>query len=113
VFKLPNPTSKEIREKIIQHKQNYVNQTDIAKYLIISQSTVTKIWKLYKTTGTTQPKPRTQGRKPLVTQQTMNQITQKIQQQPDITLKELVTEFKLPISQAALSKRLITLDYTF
>jgi transposase len=69
-------------------------------------STVTKIWKRYKTTGSTQPKPRTQERKPLVTQQTMNQITQKIEQQPDITLNKPITEFALPISQAALCKRL-------
>jgi transposase len=113
VFVLPNPTSKEIREKMIQHKQNNINETDIAKWLIISQSTVTKIWALHKQTGTIQPRPRTQGRKPLVTKQTMNQITQKIDNQPDITLKELITEFNLPISQAALCKRLKNLDYTF
>ncbi|MCL2173223.1 MAG: IS630 transposase-related protein [Candidatus Bathyarchaeota archaeon] len=113
VFVLPNPTSNEIREKIIQHKQNNINETDIAKWLIISQSTVTKIWALYKKTGTTQPRPRTQGRKPLVNQQTMDKITQKIDNQPDITLKELIAEFNLQISPAALSKRLIKLDYTF
>jgi transposase len=113
VFVLPNPVSNEIREKIIQHKQNYVNETDIAKWLIISQSTVTKIWALHKQTGTIQPRPRTQGRKPLVTEQTMGQITQKIEQQPDITLKELIEEFDLQISSAALSKRLIKLGYTF
>jgi transposase len=113
VFVLPNPTSKEIREKIIQHKQNYVNETDIAKWLIINQSTVTKIWALHKQTGSTQPRPRTQGRKPQVTQQTMNKITQKIEHQPDITLKELIEEFNLQISPAALSKRLTKLGYTF
>jgi transposase len=113
VFVLPNPTSKEIREKIIQHKQNNTKETDIAKWLIISQSTVTKIWALHKKTGTIQPRPRTQGRKPLLTQQTLNQITQKIEQQPDITLKELIQEFNLKISQTALSKHLKKLDYTF
>jgi transposase len=113
VFVLPNPTSKEIREKIIHHKQNYVNEKDIANWLVISQSTVTKVWALHKKTGSIQPKPRTQGRKPLVTQQTMNQITQKIETTPDITLKELIHEFNLPISHAALSKRLTKLGYTF
>src|SRR5215469_17049322 len=100
-------------KKIIQHKQNNVNETDIAKWLIISQSTVTKIWALHKQTGSIQPRPRTQGRKPLITQQTMDQIIQKIEQQPDITLKELIEEFNLSISPAALSKRLTKLDYTF
>jgi transposase len=113
VFILPNPTSKEIREKIIQHKQNNINETDIAKRLIISQSTVTKIWALHKQTGTTNPRPRTQGRKPQVTKQTMNQITQKIDNQPNITLKKLITEFNLQISPAALSKRLKKIGYTF
>jgi transposase len=113
VFVLPNPTSKEIREKIIQHKQNHVNETDIAKWLIISQSTVTKIWKLHKKTGSIQPRPRTQGRKPLISKQTRDQITKKIQTTPDITLKELIHELKLQISPAALSKRLIKLGYTF
>ena len=113
VFVLPNPTSKEIREKIIHHKQNYVNETDIAKWLVISQSTVTKVWALHKKTGSIKPRPRTQGRKPQVSQQTMDQITQKIEQTPDTTLKELIHEFNLQISPAALSKRLIKLGYTF
>ena len=113
VFVLPNPTSKEIREKIIHHKQNYVNEKDIAKWLLISQSTVTKVWALHKTTGSIKPRPRTQGRKPIVSKQTMDQITHKIQQVPGITLKELIHEFNLSISHAALSKRLIKLGYTF
>ena len=113
VFVLPNPTSKEIREKIIHHKQNYENEKDIANWLIISQSTVTKVWALHKSTGSIQPRPRTQGRKPLVSEQTMNQITKKIETTPDITLKELIAEFNLPISHVALSKRLTKLGYTF
>jgi transposase len=43
----------------------------------------------------------------------MDQITAKIDCQPDITLKELLEEFNLQISPAALSKRLTKLDYTF
>jgi transposase len=113
VFVLPNPTSKEIREKIIHHKQNYVNEKDIANWLVISQSTATKIWALHKSTGSIKPRPRTQGRKPQVNKQTMDQITKQIEETPDITLKELIAEFKLSISPAALSKRLIKLGYTF
>jgi len=43
----------------------------------------------------------------------MDQITQKIEQTPDITLKKLIAEFNLQISHAALSKRLTKLGYTF
>ncbi|MDR2699354.1 MAG: hypothetical protein LBC12_00785 [Nitrososphaerota archaeon] len=38
---------------------------------------------------------------------------QKIETTPDITLKELITEFNLHISTVALSKRLVKLGYTF
>jgi transposase len=110
---MPKPITIEEREKIIKHKQNNENEADIARWLFISESSVTKLWALYKKTGTTNPRPRTQGRKPLVTEQTMEQITQKIEQQPDITLKELIEEFNLQITLAALSKRLIKLGYTF
>jgi len=109
----PIPHQRKLEKKIIHHKQNYVNEKDIANWLVISQSTVTKVWALHKKTGTIKPRPRTQGRKPLVTQQTMDQITKKIEQTPDITLNELIAEFDLHISKAALSKRLIKLGYTF
>lgn len=113
VFILSQATSKEIREKIIQHKQNNENEKDIAKWLLISQSTVTKIWALYKKTGSVQPKPCTQGRKPQISPQTMDQLIAKIEEKPDITLNELIAEFDLTVSKAALSKRLTKLDYTF
>jgi hypothetical protein len=35
----------------IFHKENHEKESDIAKWLIISQSSVTKVWALYKTTG--------------------------------------------------------------
>jgi transposase len=43
----------------------------------------------------------------------MDKIAKKMEQTPDITLKELIAEFNLQISQASLSKRLIKLGYTF
>ena len=37
---MPLPLSNEMREKIIQHKQNGEKESDIAKWLVINQSTV-------------------------------------------------------------------------
>ena len=109
---MPQPTSYEIRERIISHKQNKVKEKDIAKWLMISQSTVTKVWAKYQKTNTYQPNPRTQGRKPKINNQTLNQITQQIQQTPNITLKKLIEAFDLKISQAALSKHLKKHNFT-
>jgi transposase len=103
---LPQPTPNEIRERIIGHKQNKVKEKDIAKWLMISQSTVTKVWAKYQKTNTYQPSPRTQGRKPKINNTILNQITTQIKQNPAITLKKLIEIFDLKISQAALSKHL-------
>jgi len=45
---MPTPLSNEIRKKIIQHKENGEKEEDIAKWLLINKSTVTKIWRLYR-----------------------------------------------------------------
>ena len=99
------PVSNETREKIIRHKENKEKQPDIAKWLMISESTVTKVWSRYKNTGSYEPSPRTQGRKPAINEETMAEIENKIKESPDMTLAELIDEFNLGISQSALSRR--------
>jgi transposase len=43
----------------------------------------------------------------------MAEISARIKEQPDITLLEIIDEFKLPISESALCKRLIKLGLTY
>jgi len=109
---MPIPLSNELRSKIIQHKQNGEKESDIAKWLVINKSTVTKIWKAYRERNTIEPKPHKKGRKPAFDNETMNKITTKIKEQPDITLEELVGEFNLNISISALCRKLQKLDLT-
>ena len=110
---MPMPIPNEIREKIIKHKENNETQSNIAKWLMISESTVTKVWARYKRTSSYEPSPRTQGRKPRVDFETMTKIEEKIKETPDITLAELIAEFNLGISESALSKRLKKLGYSY
>lgn len=105
--------SNEIREKIIIHKQNKVTEKDIAKWLLISESTVTKVWSRYVKTGSYLPSPRTQGRKSAVSPSVMAKVEEKIKESPDATLSELIDEFNLGISECALSKKLKKLGYSF
>lgn len=110
---MPNPVSNEIREKIIIHKQNKVKEDDISKWLIISKSTVTRVWALFRGTGEFIPRPRTQGRKSAIDEKTMAKIEAKIRKTPDMTLLELIDKFNLHITESALSKKLKKLDYSF
>ena len=48
---MPKPITNEEREKIIKHKQNNENEADIARWLFVSKSSVTKLWAQYRKTG--------------------------------------------------------------
>jgi len=110
---LAKPISNDKREAIIKHKQAGESEADISKWLFIHPVTVQRVWKKYTETGTYEPNPLNNGRKPQVSKETMDRVVMKIQEQPDMTLQELIDEFNLGISQAALCKRLIKLGLSF
>jgi len=111
--KMPMPLSREMREKIIFHKENGEKEKEISKWLHISESSVTKIWRIYKKQKTIAPKPHKKGRKPAFSAGKMEEIVAKIREQPDITLSELIEQFGLPISISALSRKITKLNLTF
>jgi transposase len=92
---------------------NGEKETDIAKWLCISQSSVTKTWALFKHQHSVEPKPHNRGRKPAFGQDVMDKIIARIKEQPDVTLEELVEEFNLNISISALCRKLKKLDLNF
>jgi transposase len=88
------------------------SKESISKWLFISVKTVKRVWKRYQETGSYEAMPNGGGRKPLVSDETMEQVVSKIKERPDMTLLELIEEFNLPFSESALCKRLIRLGLT-
>ena len=103
---------KEIREKIIEHKTNKEKNKDIGKWLGISESAINRIWNKYKVSGTIENNYKNSGRKSAVSSEKMELVENKIKEQPDITLQELVDMLELNISISALSRKLKKLEYT-
>lgn len=110
---MARPISNDKREAIIKHMQAGENKKEIAKWLFVCERTVTRIWNKFKAVGSYEPNPQNSGRKPMVSEETMNRVMAKRQQEPDKTLQELVDEFDLGISQSALCRRLIKSGLTF
>jgi len=110
---MPAPLSKEKREEIVFHKLNGEKEEDIAKWLLICKSSVTKTWRRYKETNSLESKLETRGRKPAFGQDILDKIVAKIKEQPDITLLELIEEFDLKICESALSRKLNKIDLNF
>ncbi|GHU48595.1 hypothetical protein FACS1894120_7010 [Clostridia bacterium] len=107
------PISKEKRELIIKHKQNKKTEADIAEWLEVSTRSVRRIWKLFITIGDISSNMGNSGRKSKISSEDTLKIITKIEEQPDITLLELIDEFSLDISESGLSKILKKLDFTF
>jgi transposase len=111
--KMPKPLSQEMRKKIIYHHKNGAKNTEIVKWLRVSKASVERILRLHREEKTISPKPHNKGRKPAFCDEKMNRIIEKIREQPDITLDELLKAFHLNISISALSRKLIKRDLTF
>ena len=107
---MPMPLSQDLRNKIVFHKTNGETNADIAHWLRINEKTVRRIWGLYKEKKSVEPKPHNKGRKPAFGQVIMDKIIEKIKEQSDITLEELVEEFDLKISISALCRKLKKLN---
>ena len=106
---MANPISNDMRAAIVKHMQAGKDKREIAKWLFVCTRTVTRVWNRFITSLSYEPKPPNSGRKPLVSDETMEQVVVKVKEMPDMTLVELIEEFNLPISESALCRRLIRL----
>jgi transposase len=93
-----------MRKRIIEAKLRGDTEDMIAYEKEVSKSTITKLWALYRETGSYEPRPNPNGRKPALLQQDLDMITNKIAEQPDITLQELIEELNLPVCVSALCR---------
>ncbi|MDR0797750.1 MAG: hypothetical protein LBE70_03410 [Nitrososphaerota archaeon] len=110
---MPKPITVDEREKIIKHKWNSEKEVDIARWLFVSESSVTKLGVLYRKTGSWMPKYENCGRKPALNDTQTAQIKTEIEKNPDTTILELIEKYNLPISESGLSRVFKKLGLTF
>jgi len=109
---LVRPVSDDKRADIIAAKKRNEPITHIKKWFNISERTVNRIWAKYQKTGTYTPIPYT-GRKSKLGKQQDQQIQDTIAKKPDITLKELIEELSLDLTEGGLSFHLKKMGFTF
>ena len=101
---MPKALSNDLRKRIIEAKVRGDTEDRIASEKGVHKSTITKLWSLYRETGSYEARANPNGRKPALSAQQLEQIGTKIIQQPDITLQELIDEFNLPVCVSALCR---------
>lgn len=98
------PLSLDLRKRIIQARESGHTVRRIATDKAVSMSAIEKLLRLYKATGSYEPRKRRYGKKSCLTPELLAKIEQKINAEPDMTLLEIIEEFKLPICESMLSK---------
>ena len=101
---MPAPLSKDLRKRIIEAKEQGESHAKISKEMKVSISAITRLLALYRESRSYVPRPLNNGRKPRLDQETLQRVRERIQEQPDIALRELIEEFSLPVSAPALCK---------
>ena len=110
---MAKPLSNDVRKIIIKHMEAEKTLQEVADILGISVNAVHTIWRKYQATGSYEPYPPNGGRKPTLTAAQMEEVLNKIAEQPGITLEGLIATLNLPIKKSALSKRIIGAGYAF
>lgn len=94
---------KELREQIIADRERGVTVSELSKIYGVSMTSIFKLQAQYRRTGDVTPQTHTRGSKSKIDEQTLEKISQVLQQQPDITLGELREKLDLPIGESRLS----------
>jgi len=105
-------TSQEKREQIVAAKMRGEKTETIIQWLGVSKSTIDKIWRKQRETGSCASKPYT-GRKPKITEEQAEKVRQEVDAINDITLDELISKFSLPVSKSRLCQLLKSWGYSY
>ncbi|MDR1514391.1 MAG: hypothetical protein LBS45_01750 [Synergistaceae bacterium] len=90
--------------RIVEAKLRGDTEDKIAAEKEVNKSTVTKLWALYRETGSYEARPNPSGRKPALSAEQLEQTAQRIDERPDITLRELIEGLGLPVCVSALCR---------
>ncbi len=89
------------------------NAREIAKYFSVNESTVYRLVEERARTGSYETRTQMRGRKTILTEKQHHDILELVQEQPDITMKEIVETLHLPVGDEAVRRFLIKQGYTY
>lgn len=95
----------EIRELIIKNREEGVPVREISRILHVSESAIYSICRKYKERN--HLNGNYPGRKPRITKEQIASILRIVEEQPDITLEEIIETLNLPIKKSRVSAILL------
>lgn len=103
----------ETRKLLIQALDKTHNAREVAECFSVDLSTVYRLAERMKTTGSVETRTYLRGRKPSLQQKDIQRIDLLIQEQPDITLKEIIEKLDMQVSDETVRKAIQKLGYVY
>ncbi len=103
----------EIRKLLIQAWNKTHNAKEIAECFSVNTSTVYRLEKRMRETGSAAARTSLRGRKRVLSEKDIQNIDQLIQKQPDITINEILEKLQLHVSDETVRKAVIKLGYVY
>ena len=103
----------EARQLLIEAWNKTHNAKEIAECFSVNISTVYRLEKRMRETGSVETRTSQRGRKPALSQNDIQNIDRLIQQQPDITINEVLEKLQLHVSDETVRKAILKLGYVY
>ena len=103
----------EARKLLIEAWNKTHNAKEIAECFSVNTSTVYRLEKRMRETGSVETRTSQRGRKPALSQNDIQNIDWLIQQQPDITINEVLEKLQLHVSDETVPKAILKLGYVY
>lgn len=103
----------EARGLIIKAWNKTHNAKEIAKCFSVDTSTVYRLEKRMRETGSVETRVSQRGRKPVLSQTDLQNIDRLIQQQPDITIHEIRETLQLNAGDETVRRAVLKLGYVY
>ncbi|MCL1804356.1 MAG: IS630 family transposase [Eubacteriaceae bacterium] len=94
------------RNNIIEYHKEGLNPSQIAKTLKLAVTSVRRIIDLFNETGSVEPRPRTYGPKPVVSDEKLDEAVLLLKANPSMSIKKLLIELGLSISETTMREAL-------
>lgn len=103
----------EARKLLIEAWNKTHNAKEIAECFSVNISTVYRLEKRMRETGSVETRTSQRGRKPALSQNDIQNIDRLIQQQPVITINEVLEKLQLHVSDETVRKAILKLGYVY
>ena len=103
----------EARELLVEAYEKTGNAREVAECFGVDTSTVYRLNRQNKATGSVKLRTNTRGRKPLLSAEDLSNIDKVIQEQPDITIDEIIEKLDLHAANETVRKAVIKMGYVY